>query len=80
MREIPECGGGEREGYRTASYLPPQIFVVRVSDVQTLGGEGVWLDLHISSRDLVDEAGLADVRESCRRQSINNLLVEVTGD
>ena len=77
MREIPECGGGR--GYRTASYLPPQIFVVRVSDVQTLGGEGVRLHLHISSRDLVDEAGLADVRESCRRQSINILMVEDTG-
>ena len=62
------CEGDTRvrggRGYRTASYLPPQIFVVRVSDVQTLGGEGVGLHLHISSRDLVDEAGLANVRET----------------
>ena len=66
MREIPECGAT-----KTASYLPSQIFVVSVSDVETLGGEGVGLDLNIGSRDLVDEAGLANVRKSCRRRSIN---------
>merc|ERR1719219_3113124 len=61
QRVVQDTGG--------VNHLPPQIFVVRVSDVQTLGGEGVGLHLHISSRDLVDEAGLADVRESCDDQS-----------
>ena len=66
MREIPECGA-----INTTSYLPSQIFVVSVPDVETLGGEGVGLDLNIGSRDLVDEAGLANVWKSCRRRSIN---------
>ena len=66
MREIPECGAT-----KTASYLPSQIFVVSVPDVEALGGEGVRLDLHVRPRDLVDEAGLANVRKSCRRRSIN---------
>ena len=62
MREIPECGD-----IKTSSYLPSQIFVVRVTNVQTLGGKGVRLNLNIGSRDLVDEAGLADVGKTCRR-------------
>ena len=62
------------------AHLPAEVLVVRVTHVETLGGEGVGLNLHIGSRDLVDEAGLADVRESCRRQSINILMVEVNGD
>merc|ERR1719219_2112225 len=61
QRMVQDTGG--------VNNLPSQIFVVRVSDVQTLGGEGVGLHLNIGSRDLVDEAGLANVWESCDDQS-----------
>ena len=47
------------------AYLPSQVFVVGVSDIQTLGGEGIGLNLNISSGDLVNEAGLANIRKSC---------------
>ena len=46
------------------AHLPAEVLVVRVSHVETLGGEGVGLNLHIRPRDLVDEAGLANVRET----------------
>ena len=62
MREIPEC-----EATKTSSYLPSQIFVVSVPDVEALGGEGVGLHLNISSCDLVYEARLANVWKSCRK-------------
>ena len=35
-----------------------------MAHVEALGGEGVRLDLHIRPRDLVDEAGLADIGET----------------
>ena len=59
MREIPECGDT-----KTSSYLPSQIFVVSVADVETLGGEGVWLHLHIRPGHFVNEAGLANIGET----------------
>ena len=66
------CEGDTRvRGYKTSSYLPSQIFVVRVSDVQTLGGEGVRLNFNVGSGDFVDETGLANVWKSYRRRSIN---------
>ena len=46
------------------AHLPAEVLVVRVTHVETLGGEGVGLNLHIGSRDLVDKAGLANVRET----------------
>ena len=54
-----------------------------MSYIQRLGGEGVWLHLHISSGDLVYEAGLANVRESWRRDvktkhlELGNILLNV---
>ena len=45
-------------------YLPSQIFVVCVSNVQGLCGEGVGLHLHICSGDLVDETGFTHIRET----------------
>ena len=48
----------------SCAHLPAEVLVVRVTHVETLGGEGVGLNLHIGSRDLVDEAGLANVRET----------------
>ena len=60
------CEGDTRvRGYKTSSYLPSQIFVVRVTNVETLGCEGIRLNLNIGSRDLVDEAGLANVWKTC---------------
>ena len=50
------------------SHLPPQVLVVRVTHVQALGGEGVRLDLHVRPRDLVDEAGLANVWKTCEEK------------
>ena len=44
--------------------LPAQILVVRVSDKERLGGEGVWLDLDVGARDRVDERRLADIGEA----------------
>ena len=35
-----------------------------MAHVERLGGEGVGLHLHVRSGDLVDEAGLAHVREA----------------
>ena len=66
MREIPECGD-----IKTSSYLPSQIFVVRVTNVETLRGEGIRLNLNIGSRDLVDEAGLANVWKTCGEKNVN---------
>ena len=48
---------------RSVHHLPAQVAVVQVTHKQGLGGEGVRLDLHVSSRDLVHEAGLAHVGE-----------------
>ena len=52
---------GVVEDARRVDDLPPQILVVGVAHEERLGGEGVGLHLHISSRDLVDEAGLANI-------------------
>ena len=46
------------------SHLPSEILVVSVTHIQALGGEGVGLDLDIRTGDLIDEAGLADIRET----------------
>ena len=54
---------------RSVHHLPAEILAVSVSYIQRLGGEGVWLDLHVSSGDLVYEARLANVRDSCDQQS-----------
>ena len=48
----------------TLSHLPSEILVVSVTHIQALGGEGVGLDLDIRTGDLIDEAGLADIRET----------------
>ena len=45
-------------------YLPTKIFVVGVSHIQRLGGEGVGLYLHIGPSDLVDEAGFTNIRKA----------------
>ena len=44
-------------------HLPAQVAVVQVTHKQRLCGEGVRLDLNVGPRDLVHEAGLADVGE-----------------
>ena len=72
MREIPECGVT-----RTVSYLPSQIFVVSVAHIETLGGEGVGLHLDIGSRDLVDEAGLANIRKTLEKHKLTIYFVSI---
>ena len=49
--------------------LPAQVLVVGVADVQRLRREGVRLNLDVSPGDLVDEAGLANVRKATDEQS-----------
>lgn len=54
---------------RAATHLPPDVFVVHVSNEQTLGGESVRLHINIGSGDFVDEAGFAGVREAGEDES-----------
>lgn len=49
------------EDTRGINGLESQILVIKVTDKQTLGGEGVGLDIHIGARDASEEAGLANI-------------------
>ena len=48
--------------------LESQVLVVEMTDKQTLGGEGVRLDIDVGSRDASQEARLSDVRETADDQ------------
>mmetsp|Transcript_24946 Transcript_24946/g.47820 ORF Transcript_24946/g.47820 Transcript_24946/m.47820 type:complete len:257 (+) Transcript_24946:1583-2353(+) len=48
--------------------LPPQIFVVRVTYEETLGGEGIRLDIHVGACDFVHEGTLTHIRQSAHEQ------------
>ena len=45
-------------------------------DVETLGGEGVGLHLNIGSRDLVDEAGLANIWKTWESTTVNTKMTD----
>merc|ERR1712062_184203 len=49
---------------RSVDDLPFHVLVVRVSNKQGFGGEGVRLNFNISSGDLVDETGFSHVGKS----------------
>lgn len=49
------------EDSRGVDDLPPEVLVVHVTDEETLGREGIGLDVDIGTGDLVDEGRLADV-------------------
>lgn len=49
------------------NHLPLDVVVVGVSHEKGLSGEGIWLDLHIGMRDIVDEAGLAHIGETAQQ-------------
>jgi hypothetical protein len=41
--------------------LESQVFVVKMAHKQTLGGESVWLNIHICASDAAEETRLSDV-------------------
>ena len=79
--EIPECFKSRNALISTSikltivysAYLPTQILVVCVPDVQRFCCEGVGLNLDVGSCDLVDEAGLANVGETCNNETLGQL-------
>mmetsp|Transcript_13757 Transcript_13757/g.26671 ORF Transcript_13757/g.26671 Transcript_13757/m.26671 type:complete len:232 (+) Transcript_13757:1470-2165(+) len=53
---------------RGIKYLPPQVLVVHVTNVQRLGGKGVRLHLDVGASDLVHETRLTNVRVASDEQ------------
>ena len=45
--------------------LPSGVLVISVSDEQVLRSESVRLHINVGIRDIVNEAGLSDVGETC---------------
>ena len=45
--------------------LPARVFIVSVTYEQVLRSESIRLYIDIGIRDIIDEAGLADVGEAC---------------
>ncbi len=61
---LPDLQTRKIAGETKILYLPSQIFVVCMSNVQGLGCERVGLHLHICSCDLVDETGFTHIGET----------------
>jgi hypothetical protein len=62
------------ENSGSIDYLPTQIFVVHMSDEQTLCSEGVWLHIYICASDFVDEGRFADVWVSANKECTSSRI------
>ena len=71
------CEGDTRvRGYKTSSYLPSLMFVVRVSDPQTLGGEGEGQNLSLLDRGLGNESSSGNTLGTDSILDRTELLIE----
>ena len=52
----------------SVNHLPWNVLVIEVTNIQTLGGKRVWLNLDIGSAQFVHETGFSDVWESAKDQ------------